>query len=213
MPVALTRAAAAPGHRDGGPHYWHHRGAQRPWWMAVRVPLVDVSQRNGPVELIPGTMEASIPEALERVRTGAAPVLRSVMRVGDVEVINPSTIHRGSPNRTHQPRCVLSFTFQPAAHEALGSPAARAEIEAGLLRPLGEAARRRARRLPVATAGAGATTGAGAGAESGEAGVARARRRAPRLGARELRRVAGWDRVRNWDRPPPNPPPPPKARL
>ena len=80
-------------------------------------------------------MEASIPEALERVRTGAAPVLRSVMRVGDVEVINPSTVHRGSPNRTHQPRCVLSFTFQPAAHEALGSPAARAEIEAGLLRP------------------------------------------------------------------------------
>ena len=49
------------------------------------------------------------------LRTGAAPVLRSVMRVGDVEVINPSTIHRGSPNRTHQPRCVLSFTFQPAA--------------------------------------------------------------------------------------------------
>ena len=55
----------------------------------------------------------------------------------------------------------------------------------------GEAARRRARRLPVATAGAGATTGARAGAESGEGGTARARRRAPRLGARALVLLGG----------------------
>ena len=53
--------------QDGG-GTWQHNGEERVWRLGVRVPLVDIvngPQTNGPVEIIPGTVEMPIPDALD----------------------------------------------------------------------------------------------------------------------------------------------------
>ena len=91
------------------------------------MPLVDVvadSPSNGPVEIIPRSVEMPIEEALERVSRGQLDIARTPHAVGDIEVFNPRVVHRGSPNETDVPRYLLAFTFQPTArvvtHGAVG---------------------------------------------------------------------------------------------
>ena len=59
--------------QDGG-GTWQHKGEERVWRLGVRVPLVDIvngPQTNGPVEIIPGTVEMPIPDALDSTQASA----------------------------------------------------------------------------------------------------------------------------------------------
>ena len=61
--------------QDGG-GTWQHNGAERVWRLGVRVPLVDIvngPQTNGPVEIIPGTVEMPIPDALDSTHLPSPP--------------------------------------------------------------------------------------------------------------------------------------------
>ena len=121
----------------------------------MRVPLVDVvadSPSNGPVEIIPRSVEMPIDEALDRVSRGQLHIDRTPHVVGDVEVFNPRVVHRGSPNETNVPRYLLAFTFQPTAHVlthgAAGGGSSAPPIAKGELTSLTPAAQRLVRLLP-----------------------------------------------------------------
>ena len=107
--------------QDGG-GTWQHKGAERVWRLGVRVPLVDIvngPQTNGPVEIIPGTVEMPIPDALDsthllaacpcpcrtrlrmadlgglmgaEVAKGELKIQRTPQVVGDIEVFNPRVV-------------------------------------------------------------------------------------------------------------------------
>lgn len=139
-------------HQDGGGS-WDFKGEKRIWRLGVRVPLVNVvadSPSNGPVEIIPRTVEMPIDEALARVDLGELNIHRTPHVIGDVEVFNPRVVHRGSPNETSVPRYLLAFTFQPTArvkeHGAVGggSPS----IAEHQLKRLSPRAQRMVRLLP-----------------------------------------------------------------
>ena len=143
-------------HQDGG-GTWNYRGEERIWRLGVRVPLVDVvdappERTNGPVEIIPNTVEMPIAEALERVSRGELSVARTPHAVGDIEVFNPRVVHRGSPNETDVPRYLLAFTFQPVAHleanGAVGGGASAPSIAEQQLNTLSPRAQRMVRLLP-----------------------------------------------------------------
>ena len=119
------------------------------------MPLVDVvakSPSNGPVEIIPRSVEIPVDEALERVAQGQLRINRTPHTVGDIEVFNPRVVHRGSPNETDVPRYLLAFTFQPTAHVVAhgavgGGSSAPCITEAELVK-LSPRAQRAVRLLP-----------------------------------------------------------------
>jgi ectoine hydroxylase-related dioxygenase (phytanoyl-CoA dioxygenase family) len=134
---------------------WDFKGEERIWRLGVRVPLVNVvanSPSNGPVEIIPRSVEMPIDEALERVSQGQLRIKRTPHAIGDVEVFNPRVVHRGSPNETEVPRYLLAFTFQPTAHilahGAVGGGASAPSIAEEELIKLSPRAHRAVRLLP-----------------------------------------------------------------
>eukprot|EP01045_Picozoa_sp_COSAG04_P012000 COSAG04_NODE_791_length_10285_cov_3.557628_7_plen_150_part_00 len=72
--------------------------ARRNW------PLVDVDERNGPMEVSIGSHRYPFPAAHRRIRDGTAPLVRLLMRRGDCVVRDLRILHRGSPNLTETPR-------------------------------------------------------------------------------------------------------------
>ncbi len=63
-----------------------------PYMLIVSFPLVDITDENGPIEIAPGPR----------------PVL---LKAGDVLIRYPWTLHRGTPNRTSQPRPLCTIRY------------------------------------------------------------------------------------------------------
>jgi ectoine hydroxylase-related dioxygenase (phytanoyl-CoA dioxygenase family) len=72
--------------------------------LAVNVPLVEVTEENGPFQMARGTHRMTRDEALHKVEAGEIPMESFLMKPGDVSIRTPLALHRGSPNRTDTPR-------------------------------------------------------------------------------------------------------------
>lgn len=108
--------------------------------------------KQGPVEIIPRSVEMPVDEALERVSRGELNINRTPHCIGDIEVFNPRVVHRGSPNETDVPRYLLAFTFQPTArvveHGAVGGGSSAPFIADEQISRLSPRAQRIVRLLP-----------------------------------------------------------------
>src|SRR4051794_2425658 len=79
--------------------------------LAVNVPLVDVTEQNGPFQQARGTHVLPRDEGLAKVASGEIPMESFLMQMGDVAIRTPLALHRGSPNRTPAPRPMVVMGY------------------------------------------------------------------------------------------------------
>jgi hypothetical protein len=79
--------------------------------LAVNFPLVEVTAENGPFEMARGTHVMPREEGLVKIRAGESPMEPFYMQPGDVMIRSPLALHRGSPNRTLQPRAMIVMGY------------------------------------------------------------------------------------------------------
>jgi hypothetical protein len=79
--------------------------------LAVNFPLVEVTAENGPFQMARGTHVLPREEALVKVRAGEIPMESFYLQLGDVMIRSPLALHRGSPNRTQQPRPMVVMGY------------------------------------------------------------------------------------------------------
>lgn len=99
-------------HRDTPPLF-PETGVETPsFQLAVNFPLVDVTEENGPFETTFGTHLMSKEEGLQKVESGAIKLEKIIMKAGDLMIRDVRAIHRGTPNKTDQPRpmCVIGYS-------------------------------------------------------------------------------------------------------
>ena len=85
----------------------------RPVRLTFNVPLVDIDETSGPMEIIPGSHRMHH-HGVEKV-IYAVPRVHSVkilMRLGDAMLRDGNALHRGTPNRTDRPRVLLDQTYR-----------------------------------------------------------------------------------------------------
>lgn len=79
--------------------------------LAVNVPLVEVTEENGPFQMARGTHVMPRDEALAKVTAGEIPMESFHARPGDVTIRSPLALHRGSPNRSAAPRPMVVMGY------------------------------------------------------------------------------------------------------
>jgi ectoine hydroxylase-related dioxygenase (phytanoyl-CoA dioxygenase family) len=79
--------------------------------LAVNIPLVDVSEENGPFQMARGTHLLEREEGLRKIETGEIPLESFHLEMGDAVIRSPLALHRGSPNRTDTPRPMVVMGY------------------------------------------------------------------------------------------------------
>lgn len=90
-------------------------GPVRPVRLTFNVPLVDIDDSNGPMEILPGSHRMhhhSDYRHIDRV-SGLYPA-RITMRRGDAMLRDGNALHRGTTNLTDEPRVLLDQTYRTA---------------------------------------------------------------------------------------------------
>jgi ectoine hydroxylase-related dioxygenase (phytanoyl-CoA dioxygenase family) len=83
-----------------------------PFQLAVNFPLVDCTLENGPLEMTLSTHRMDKDEALRRINAGDITIEPVLMKRGDILIRDVRHIHRGTPNRSGEPRpmAVLGYS-------------------------------------------------------------------------------------------------------
>lgn len=90
--------------------------------LAVNFALCDVTEDNGPYETTIGTHRMTKAEAVAALQAGTVATRRYPMAMGDVMIRDVRALHRGTPNRTVEPRpmVVLGYSrrwlYRPEVH-------------------------------------------------------------------------------------------------
>ncbi|HZI17282.1 MAG TPA: phytanoyl-CoA dioxygenase family protein [Pyrinomonadaceae bacterium] len=98
-------------HRDTPPLFPETGRETPPYQLAVNFPLADVTPENGPFEVARGTHMMSKEEGLRLIESGAVELEPLLLRAGDVMVRDVRGLHRGTPNRTHEPRPMVVLGY------------------------------------------------------------------------------------------------------
>lgn len=107
-----------PAHQDGGPLFPGWSTSPPPYAIALNIPLVDVDEANGPLELFPGPHQPG---------PDAEPV-RCTLPAGSILLRDTRVWHRGSPNVGAAPRPMLALLYtRPWYRFVLDRPALTAE--------------------------------------------------------------------------------------
>lgn len=81
--------------------------------LTFNVPLVDVTDSNGPMEIIPGSHRLhhfGVQDYIYRLQRIHS--VKILMNRGDAMLRNGNLLHRGSPNLTDHPRILLDQTYR-----------------------------------------------------------------------------------------------------
>ena len=109
-------------HRDAPPLFPETGRETPPFQLAVNFPLVDVTEENGPFEIARGTHMLSREEGLRRIAAGAVALEPLLLGAGDVMIRDVRALHRGTPNRTREPRPMVvvgysrRWLYRPEVH-------------------------------------------------------------------------------------------------
>jgi len=88
-------------------------GPWRPNQVKIHIPLVDVHEANGPMEVIPGSHRMYYVEGDEAIQSlPRVYSTRLLMSRGDVLLRDGDLIHRGTPNRSDTPRPLYSLIYK-----------------------------------------------------------------------------------------------------
>ena len=98
-------------HRDALPLFPETGRETPPYQLAVNFSLVDVTLEHGPFEIARGTHMVSKEEGLRRIETGEAALEPVLMKAGDVMIRDVRGLHRGTPNRTDEPRPMVVIGY------------------------------------------------------------------------------------------------------
>ena len=98
-------------HRDTPPLFPETGQETPPFQLAVNFPLVDVTEENGPFEVARATHMLPKEEGLRRIESGEARLEPILMRAGDVMVRDVRGLHRGTPNRSGEPRPMVVLGY------------------------------------------------------------------------------------------------------
>lgn len=98
-------------HRDAPPLFPETGEETPPFQLAVNFPLVDVTVENGPFEVARGTHMMPKEEGLRRIESGEIKLESIAMRLGDVMIRDVRGLHRGTPNRTNEPRPMVVIGY------------------------------------------------------------------------------------------------------
>ena len=98
-------------HRDAPPLFPETGRETPPFQLAVNFPLVDVTQENGPFEVARATHMIPKEEGLRRIESGEIKLEPLTLRAGDVMIRDVRGLHRGTPNRTREPRPMVVLGY------------------------------------------------------------------------------------------------------
>lgn len=98
-------------HRDAPPLFPEWGRETPPFQLAVNFPLVDVTEENGPFEVARATHMLSKEDGLRRIESGEVRLEPILMRAGDVMIRDVRGLHRGTPNRTEEPRPMVVLGY------------------------------------------------------------------------------------------------------
>jgi ectoine hydroxylase-related dioxygenase (phytanoyl-CoA dioxygenase family) len=133
-------------HRDTPPLFPETGRETPPFQLAVNFPLVDVTNENGPFEITRGTHMMSKEEGLLRLAAGEIQLEPLMMQLGDVMIRDVRALHRGTPNRTGEPRPMVVLGY---SRRWLFRPEVSIRIPRSALNTLSERARRLLRFNPI----------------------------------------------------------------
>lgn len=91
-------------HRDTPPLFPEWQKETPAFQLAVNFPLIDVTLENGPFEVIPGTHMMNKEEGLAKWKSGELKLEPVLLKAGDVMIRDVRALHRGTPNKTSNPR-------------------------------------------------------------------------------------------------------------
>jgi ectoine hydroxylase-related dioxygenase (phytanoyl-CoA dioxygenase family) len=97
-------------HRDFRPLFSDHIVTPL-YALAVNFPLVEVTEENGPFQMARGTHLIPRDEGLAKIASGEIPMESFYLQPGDAIVRSPLALHRGSPNKTSQPRPMVVMGY------------------------------------------------------------------------------------------------------
>ena len=98
-------------HRDAPPLFPETGRETPPFQLAVNFPLVDVTAENGPFEVARGTHLMTKEEGMQLIESGRARLEPLLMSAGDVMIRDVRGLHRGTPNRTREPRPMVVIGY------------------------------------------------------------------------------------------------------
>jgi ectoine hydroxylase-related dioxygenase (phytanoyl-CoA dioxygenase family) len=98
-------------HRDTPPFFPESGIETPPYQLAVNFPLVDVTPENGPFEVARGTHLMTKEAGLRALERGDARLEPILLRAGDVMIRDVRGLHRGTPNRTGDPRPMVVIGY------------------------------------------------------------------------------------------------------
>lgn len=98
-------------HRDAPPLFPETDRETPPFQLAVNFPLVDVTTENGPFEVARGTHLVTKDEGLKMIESGEKPLERICLQIGDVMIRDVRGLHRGTPNKTAEPRPMVVIGY------------------------------------------------------------------------------------------------------
>lgn len=133
-------------HRDALPLFPETGQETPPFQLAVNFPLVDVTQENGPFEVARGTHMMRKEEGLRLIESGEVVLEPLEMRLGDVMIRDVRGLHRGTPNRTPEPRPMVVLGY---SRRWLFRPEVSIRVPRAALPTLSERARFMLRFSPI----------------------------------------------------------------
>jgi ectoine hydroxylase-related dioxygenase (phytanoyl-CoA dioxygenase family) len=114
--------------------------------LAVNFALCDVTEDNGPYETTIGTHRMNKAEAVAALQAGTVETRRYLMAMGDVMIRDVRALHRGTPNRTGEPRPMVVLGY---SRRWLHRPEVHIRVPQSVWDSLSPAARRLLRHNPV----------------------------------------------------------------
>ena len=79
--------------------------------LVVSFGLDRITEKDGPIEIAPGTHRMPRDEALRAVEAAEIGMQPVPLEIGDVLIRNPWALHRGSPNKSDRPRALVSVRY------------------------------------------------------------------------------------------------------
>lgn len=84
----------------------------RPRQITFNVPLVDLNDANGPLEIVPGSHRMRHVDIRPIYAVAQVHAVKLLLHRGDAVLRDGNALHRGTPNLTGSPRILLDQTYR-----------------------------------------------------------------------------------------------------